>query len=227
MKKITFILLTTVLALTSYSQDLVSKRESTLEYDGYEVYGKAILREFSDGSLTLTLDDDFKTQWGPDVQIFLSSEDGEVSSDAILITNLTADNPSVGGGGFFLGEYVYDLGTETGINDYEYIVFRCVRFSQSWAKGTFAERVITNIEENTDTKMEVFPNPTSSLLQINLMDKSVNYVQIFDALGNMVYEQDIESYLPILLNVSFLESGVYYVRLENDEEYFDTVFVKE
>lgn len=128
-----FNLLTLLFAFTALSaQEVVSERISNLNPENYEIEGDAILRTYDDGRLELSLTDDFDTPQGPDVRIYLNTS---TSLGGIEIVDLSSIN-------HFSGAYSVDVPSGVDIEDYDFIVFFCVAFNQSWASGQFGETTI-------------------------------------------------------------------------------------
>lgn len=119
----------------AFSQDVVLQRTSDLMPQRYVINGDAFLEELSDGSLTLTLSDDFSTPRGPDVRILLGNSLS--LTGAVEIVNLTRIN-------HFSGERTFAVPAGVGINDFDNILFFCVAFQQFWASGTFGDAIDPN-----------------------------------------------------------------------------------
>lgn len=132
----TFFYLVVILFLwieTSSAQALQCSRTSILQKGGYEISGRAYLEEFDDGSIKLRLDDDFATDPGPDVQVFLSNDSVSIAN-ALMVQDI---GTQVDGINHFSGAITFDIPSEININQYQYIVFRCVQFNVHWASGHF------------------------------------------------------------------------------------------
>lgn len=97
----------------------------------YDLQGTAFVEELADGSVQFRLSDDFFTTTGPDVQIYLSNDDKEVDG-AMFIVDIA------GGDGInhFSGALTIDLPADTDIDEYRYVVFRCILFGVYWGGGT-------------------------------------------------------------------------------------------
>ena len=132
MKKINTLIVVLFLSLSASAQVVIGERTSELMPEGYAIQGDALLQEFDDGVLTLSLTEDFKTSPGPDVRILLS--DTLALAGALEIVNLSDIN-------HFSGAFSIDLSSGIGIDDYQYILFYCVEFQQFWASGEFGETV--------------------------------------------------------------------------------------
>ena len=114
---------------TVLSQDVIEFREATLVEGGYVISGSAFLELLDDGSLQVRLTQDYSTPRGPDVQLYLSNNPTQISG-GLFVENLSDENA-------FSGAHSWNLGSDVGINDYNYIIFRCVAFGLHWAGGTF------------------------------------------------------------------------------------------
>lgn len=88
-----------------------------------------------------------------------------------------------------------------------------------------------NVEKNSN-QIEIYPNPTSSLLNIELSYSSAyfdNYrnVIVYNTLGEIFLKQKISSQ-SFNLNVSEFESGIYFVTItDNNVVQFSEKFIKE
>ena len=84
------------------------------------------------GDLVLRLDGDFSTPAGPDVQVFLANDPENISAAFFVEDIGTTD-----GINHFSGAISWNLGNQLGINNYDYVIFRCVVFGLHWANGNF------------------------------------------------------------------------------------------
>ncbi len=115
-----------------YSQRLECSRPGTLIDQDYEISGSVVLEKFDDGSLHIKLID-YETMSGPDVQLFLANDNVSVSG-AVKVVNLTTESA-------FNGTYTFEVPAGVDIDDFDHLVFRCVRFSQPWASANFGETI--------------------------------------------------------------------------------------
>ncbi len=67
----------------------------------------------------------------------------------------------------------------------------------------------TGIEENNAAQVSIFPNPATSVLNVNA--EGYNTIQIINLLGEVVYSANAESNMQI--NVRNLTNGAYFVRM--------------
>jgi len=129
MKNYLLFLITLFLNTTAViAQTVVLERVSDLKPEIYAIEGTAILQSFDNGEITLSLSDDYDTDWGPDVRILLSNSLS--LNGAIEIVNLTDIN-------HFNGARTFDVPSSVDIDDFQFILFFCVQFNQFWASGEF------------------------------------------------------------------------------------------
>ncbi len=126
--------LLTIIASTQslIAQNIDCTRASTLVDGDYEMEGTAYLERFDDGTLQLRLGDDFKTERGPDVQIFLSSDRTSIAG-ALKIEDIGPGD----GINHFEGAITFDVPGNPDIDQYPFIVFRCFAFRAHWGGGEF------------------------------------------------------------------------------------------
>ena len=70
---------------------------------------------------------------------------------------------------------------------------------------------ITDVEENTDESINVYPNPNNGLL--NVSGNGTMHITVSDLLGQKIMEVNVEGHTTLDLNGN--ESGIYLVRIEN------------
>jgi hypothetical protein len=68
-------------------------------------------------------------------------------------------------------------------------------------------------EASGNEMVQLFPNPVSSELNVRFYDSG--FISVFDVLGNLVFELDVADRQvdELELDVSFLNSGIYFVRV--------------
>ena len=74
---------------------------------------------------------------------------------------------------------------------------------------------IISIEEEI-SGLNIYPNPTNGILNIELEHNGTYFVQVNDILGKVITERNISSNTTI--NLQGLEKGVYFVTISNDEK---------
>jgi PKD repeat protein len=98
-------------------------------------------------------------------------------------------------------------------------------FTASNGCDNFAEQTIlvdecTGITEFGDQAMKLYPNPTSGIFEIELNYRGDFTVQVFSVVGVEVYEVETTAagYCRESIDLSTLESGIYFVVLKTNEE---------
>jgi DNA-binding beta-propeller fold protein YncE len=67
---------------------------------------------------------------------------------------------------------------------------------------------------------EIYPNPSGNIIQIRGLNDQFNLtIQIFNASGQVVKEESGFQELPIVLNISDLKVGIYYVSIRDNERF--------
>ena len=82
---------------------------------------------------------------------------------------------------------------------------------------------VDGIDEKTET-VEFFPNPGSDNLCIKGND--IKHITIYNSLGQLVEDHEVEQQDSVILNVSSLKTGVYFIRIVTDQECVSKTFVK-
>lgn len=76
--------------------------------------------------------------------------------------------------------------------------------------------------------IKIYPNPTSSILNINTnTDLSTFTVKIFDLIGRQVVPQNIVNSNSIQINISDLPNGTYIVTIESNDQKINKRIIKE
>lgn len=91
-------------------------------------------------------------------------------------------------------------------------------------QGTFDMNVAIDesIINNSETLINVYPNPVEELLFVEILNESSNLVYIYDESGKMVYETSIKSSTTSQIDLSHLDGGVYFIKV-NSSPYFHKV----
>ena len=85
---------------------------------------------------------------------------------------------------------------------------------------------IAAVNNVTDIKLKVFPNPFSNKLTIENMPKGSRWVKIYDTTGKLISSQNITEPNFIELNTALLPAGVYFVTVGNNYCYETQQIVK-
>lgn len=112
--------------------------------------------------------------------------------------------------------------TATEAGDFTYTVTVCDGPTAASATVNFTVLYPTEVDEFAGAKVSVYPNPASSTLHIDGLDGFTSLdVQIINIQGQIVKE--VNNSLEI--NVSNIESGIYFVRIECDGQQFMKRFI--
>ena len=124
---------------------------------------------------------------------------------------LVAEIPYDGNNSYEYFDNTYDLIQ----SEFVYYSVNCVYIrgeeqceSEWWDVGFW----ITDIEENTDKNIDVYPNPTNGLL--NIEGQGTMHITVSNLLGQKLQEATAEG--NTILDLSRFESGMYLVRIEDE-----------
>ena len=84
-----------------------------------------------------------------------------------------------------------------------------------------------NVDDNAN-QLKVFPNPANEMLSISLQNYNIENCIITNALGQTVYNSanEINANHKILLNISNLSAGVYFVKVRSSNGAYTAKFIK-
>jgi hypothetical protein len=81
------------------------------------------------------------------------------------------------------------------------------------------QTVVSTINRNEQANhLKVYPNPANEIVNINLQNNNIENCIITNALGQTVYN--------IQLNISHLNTGVYFVKVRSDNGSYTAKFIK-
>lgn len=83
-----------------------------------------------------------------------------------------------------------------------------------------------NIDESENQGMQVYPNPTTNSLNIHLDDDLYYNFALIDATGKVMLSKEHVLLNNYLLDISDIEKGVYFIRMENEKNKIVKRFVK-
>jgi ligand-binding sensor domain-containing protein len=88
---------------------------------------------------------------------------------------------------------------------------------------------VTGIKEiNNDNNITVYPNPADKQIQIISNPCSVNNVELYNLLGEIIYSSPAAvNQSPVTINIEDIPSGVYIVKVETEKGEIIKKFVKE
>lgn len=85
----------------------------------------------------------------------------------------------------------------------------------------------TDIEENYDNELALYPNPATNQLSLTNSQLSIKEIEIYNTVGEKVLSQKPTAKNQQQINVSELAPGIYFVKLKNGQQEYVTKFVKE
>ena len=239
MKKIAFLFLFTI----GLSQSVNSQCNKSVTGFGnntstvmYNVTGNVNVVLNSATSVSVSLSTNFATAAGPDVRIFLVDR-GNLTNAQLKVTSNFLTRPRIEMGlspASGTANFTKTIPAGMNITDFETVYFYCQAFNQFWDYGSFTpftsadcSLLATNNFENN--KLQLYPNPATNELNIQLQDSTTNYkVAIYNTLGSMVFESNDQlSDNNNNINVSQLNSGIYFVKIiDNENKIYQKQLIK-
>lgn len=170
---------------------------------GYNISGTGLLEAAPEGT-TLSFDNAFNTQSGPDLHVYLSinfespTTPGNTNID---IAELISNN----------GAQSYSIPSNVSLGDYNYVLIHCKSFNHWWGGGLLGE---INCVSSTNTAGEkpspnVYPNPVLNEVTISLPGNDVLEIAITDLLGQVVSRQAVAGQDEVHIDISDLQAGLY------------------
>lgn len=87
---------------------------------------------------------------------------------------------------------------------------------------------VQSIDEFTKAGMSLYPNPTSSVLNVNLNNIEANELSVFNLLGQKILVQKLNTNTDIVsLNVENLQSGIYILQFNSSAKVYSIRFIKQ
>ena len=117
-----------------FGQEVDCARTASLTgANGYTNTGICTLERFDDGRVQLSMSEDFRVSFGPDLRIYLSNSGTSTGGgvELFLITDLLGANN-------FNGALTFELPSDINIEDFSHVVTYCKRFRQLWGSGEFS-----------------------------------------------------------------------------------------
>lgn len=186
----------------------------------YTLIGTATLNFLLDGTKTLSFSNDFFTNSGPDLHVYLSNSvtvstpvNGELVTEGAIDLGLLKSSS---------GSQTYDLSglsPAVAIDDYGYVVIHCAEYNHYWGTGTFGVKSgddceNLSVEDTTASTFKVYPTKVDNgffYIENNGVEKpNVNIVSI---LGEVVQESVLLTEERTAVSTSALNSGIYMVQI--------------
>lgn len=209
------VLLFMIFSSLGLAQTVDCTRSSSLSRSrSYNMTGTAYLERFDDGTIQLRLGEDFLTERGPDVQIYLSNDSTSIAGGVMI-----GDIGDTDGANHFNGEIVFDVPSDVVIGEYSHIVFRCITFSAFWGSGSWS---VPSCEPDTEMPVDTMTNEPVCLENVVATTNWEKEVTICP-------NDDIADVVPLKANIdielgenySFLITNVNndLIEVVNEEEY--------
>lgn len=94
--------------------------------------------------------------------------------------------------------------------------------------GWIFTNCIVGMEENHENALLLFPNPTTGEFKIKNSELRIELVEIYNAIGENVFSQQPEANSQqLIVNVSSLTPGIYFIKVKNQNGESVARFVKE
>ena len=170
---------------------------------GYNISGTGLLEAAQEGT-TLSFDQAFNTQSGPDLHVYLSinfeapTTPGNTNID---IGELTSNQ----------GAQSYTIPSNVALGDYNYVLIHCKSFNHWWGGGLLGEINCVSATNNADANSSpsVFPNPASDVITISIPGHDIQRITIMNLFGQVVMNQNISGQDEIQTDISKLNFGMY------------------
>ncbi len=100
-----------------------------------------------------------------------------------------------------------------------------------WARGNYADTCAYTIGQNEffvkEKEINIYPNPTSSVLNIKSNLQNETTIQIMDLSGRLILEKTVASFEgEIQIDIFTINSGTYFLRFSNDGKIYYRKFLK-
>jgi len=74
---------------------------------------------------------------------------------------------------------------------------------------------LTAIETEENYSFAIYPNPSNGLITLE-SEKPIQRLAVFDALGKLVYQENVQSQTQVQVNLGHLPHGLYLIQVEGD-----------
>lgn len=191
----------------------------------YNVQGTVQVVLNTNYTVTVNLMSNFVTAAGPDVRIFLVDR-GTLTNAQLKVTSNFLNRPRIEMGlSPVSGSASFTKTIPVGMNisDFETVYFYCQAFSQFWDYGSFtpfttANCALLGTSNFENNKLQLYPNPATNELHVQLDDVTADHkIAIYNTLGSLLYESNQLSNSNNSINISQLNSGIYFVQITDSE----------
>ncbi|TXD54043.1 MULTISPECIES: DM13 domain-containing protein [unclassified Polaribacter] len=220
MKKLLLILLLAFISINIHGQCTETLGEfgnNVKDAPSYNISGDVSISLTSKNQITLSLEENFSTEPGPDVRAFLVSSNGKTKEELTETLIATLNHIDFGlikpSGKQSLSVTIPD---NKDISDFDTVFFYCLQFNHFWDLGTFTKfnasscSVLDNDTFKID-KISFYPNPAKDKIHFLNMNTSSAEIRIFNVLGKQVFHQ--KNNTKTTLNISNFSRGIYLVKI--------------
>lgn len=156
--------------------------------------------------------DDVLLNWQTATEINNDYFEVERSTDGIRFEKIG----QVAGAGTTTQNQFYELIDDNPITGENYYRLRQVDFDGKFEYSTIQ---VVVFEKEYDTNITTFPNPVRYTLNVESNQANIAHIQIFNSLGQIVYEQHSLTATNLhQIDVENLSSGIYYVKVNDTNE---------
>jgi hypothetical protein len=95
--------------------------------------------------------------------------------------------------------------------------------------GFFTTNSAENFEQNEDSKIHNYPNPTSGIFQIstNELTRDDYAVEVFNSLGGLIYKATVQkSEMQSQVDLSGYSSGIYLLKIQSGNKFYQSKVIK-
>ena len=171
---------------------------------GYNISGTGLLEAAQEGT-TLSFDNAFNTQSGPDLHVYLSinfespTTPGNTNID---IAELTSNN----------GAQSYTIPSNVALGDYNYVLIHCKSFNHWWGGGLLGEINCVSATDGPGKEItsSVYPNPAVNEVTFTYNSNEIDKIMITDMLGQTRFVQSINQN-ETKIDLSGLKPGLFIV----------------
>lgn len=203
------LILSSLISTVTYSQTC-SRQVASFDAapGGYSINGTALLELVND-ELTLYFDENFNTQSGPDLHVYLAinfqapSTPGNTNVDLGLLSSNS-------------GAQSYSVPAGVSLEDYSYVLIHCLTFDHWWGGGLLGaidcETAANNA--NGDLPASIYPNPSKGIIYFSELEPGTR-IQVYNFSGNLLLSQNEMN--DHQLDLSQCGIGIYILRLSNEK----------
>jgi Secretion system C-terminal sorting domain/Electron transfer DM13 len=188
----------------------------------YNVQGTVNVVLNSPTSVSVNLMPNFSTASGPDVRVYLVNR-GTLTDAQLKIPMMFNARPKIEMGmspASGMMSFTKTIPSGMNISDFDTVYFFCQQFSQFWDFGSFMPFTAVNcvfLASDTFEKssLKIYPNPVNS--ELNIENAENLKVKIYTVIGNIMLTEDSKIDSSRKINVSNLNSGIYFLELIDTE----------